>query len=104
MILIVLAAAGATCPYPMFHQVTMRSKADLPAEALAAVGPMAEHDAPFRGGDVVFPDSPPQQRFISAVGRGCEIILTYEHGGLSHNFAVKVIRYADGHWTLGAGL
>ena len=102
MILIPLTTAVATCPYPMSRQVTMSSKADLPAEAMAAVGPMAEHDMPFRGGDVVLPDSPPPQRFVSAVGRGCEIILTYEHGGLGHGFTVKVIRDAEGHWTLGS--
>ena len=96
------AATVAACPYPNTGDTVVTSKRDLPPEALAAFGPLADKGEPFQVSDALPPGRPPPpfSRLISASARGCELDLTYEHGGRAHSIQTARFRFANGHWLL----
>jgi hypothetical protein len=50
-----------------------------------AVGGIAEKGDRFQASDALpLGPHPPFSRFVSAQGRGCELVLKYEHGGIAH--------------------
>ena len=100
MLIFALAAATAACPFPE-SGVPISFKRDLPSGAVAAFGELAEKGEPFQVSDALPPGPhPPFSRFVSAEGRGCELVLHYEHGGIGHGFPTARLRFVRGRWTL----
>lgn len=102
MLLAMFAAATvAACPYSSTGETVITSKRALPPEALAVFGPIADKGEPFQMSDALLPGPhPPFSRFISGSARGCELDLTYEHGGRGHSTETAWFRFTKGHWLL----
>jgi len=99
-----LAVAIVACPYADGGWTTLASKRDIPREVLdqvtARLGELADKSEPFRVTDVCArAPCPPVVRFISAAGRGCDLVLTYERGGRGYSVGVVRLRYLAGRWV-----
>ncbi len=82
-------------------------RADLPGGVISAFGaPMAEKGQPFQSGDVVNKSSPPLAiyRFVNAEQRGCELTITYEHGGRGYGVNHARLVYDNSGWRLASRL
>jgi len=101
MFLFVLAAAATICPFPTDQWTRMATKHDLPPEVIQVFGDIAEKGEPFQVGDAL-PSGPPRplSRFVAAQGRGCDLILNYEHGGRGHSYPTARLRFQAGHWVM----
>ncbi|WP_206240713.1 hypothetical protein [Novosphingobium terrae] len=100
MLLIALALATASCPYPQDRTIAFASKAEMPQDALKAFGELAERNQPFNLSDVVEPGDPPMRRFVKAQAQGCDLLLTYEHGGRARGVSEARLRFTEGRWTV----
>ena len=86
------------CPYIARN---FALKAQLPAEALAVLFPMAERGRPFQVGDVIGPGPRlPSSRFTSARQTGCTLAIRYEYGGIAHGFATATLARRGRAWVL----
>ena len=101
MIVFALVATIGSCPFPPDHWTAIPTKRQLPPTAAAAFGEMADEGQPFQETDVL-PLGPrlPFSRFVSAQGRGCELVLDYEHGGRAHSRRTAHMRFDAGHWII----
>jgi hypothetical protein len=103
---VVLATAASqsladACPYSSADWTTLPSKRDLPPEALAAFGELADRSEPFQLTDVVPPGQRlPFSRFVVATAHGCDLFLEYEHGGRGYGHETARFQFVDGHWGL----
>ncbi len=77
-------------------------KADLPAEAVAALGfPLAERGTPFQATDVIGPGPRlPSARFVAARRSRCAIALRYEQGGIAHTYQTAILERRGTVWVL----
>lgn len=74
-------------------------KADLPAEVLAHLpAPMAEHGEEYQAGDVIASPPLPFFRFVVAEQNGCDLWITYEHGGRGHGKLIAKFEHATAGW------
>jgi len=86
------------CPFPSDHPTIIATKHDLPSAVSQALGDMADKGEPFQAGDVILPGRPPWSRFVSAEGRGCDLVVQYERGGRGYSRPAARFRFTDGRW------
>lgn len=99
MIWFMLAVAAGSCPFASERWVTVPTKQELPAGVAKIIGRMADKGAPFQVSDAIGPGSLPIRRFVSAVGRGCELIVRYEEGGIAYRQKAMRLRFEAGRWS-----
>ena len=101
MIELALLATMASCPFAPDQWTAIGTKHELPPAAAVAFGELADERQPFQATDVL-PPGPrlPFSRFVSAQGRGCELLLNYEHGGRAHSWRTAHLRFDAGHWVV----
>lgn len=123
---LLIAAAILACPLPVDESVIFSRKTELPHGAVEAFGRLAEKGEPFQATDfIIVADEEqgaaepglitrfltigrrfemrstlPSARFLAAQGRGCEITLEYEQGGIAVFHRTAQFMFENGQWTL----
>jgi hypothetical protein len=74
----------------------VQSKAQLPAELVNMLPPIADVGAPFNSTDSVSDPNAPFRRLIRAGNRGSDWFIWYEHGGVGYSWHAVVARVVPG--------
>jgi len=97
----VASAATAACPFPASLSTAIATMLSLPPGTAQLVGDMADLGEPFQATDVLPAGKhPPFSRFVSAEGRGCDLSVNYERGGIAHSWRTTHLRFDAGKWVV----
>jgi hypothetical protein len=95
------SATTATCPFAINRSTTIAFRRDLPLTVPQLIGEMADKEEPFQATDMLPPGRHlPFLRFVSAEGRGCDLMVKYEQGGIAHSWLTAHLRFDTDRWTL----
>lgn len=95
------AAAPTACPFQATQPTNIATIRNLPPGAAKLIGAMVDHGEAFQATDMLPAGKrPPFSRFVSAEGRGCDLVVKYERGGIAHTWRTTLLRFAAGRWAL----